>query len=123
MAFLAFCSEETRQAAYAALSHSSEPWNAIIKHPEKLERLLVTVRRNGYATMNATYSDVSYSGAASAVGLPILLNGIAVGSINCMYLRSSMDEAGVIARFLRPLQKAAGAIAQTLAAVRADGES
>jgi IclR family transcriptional regulator, mhp operon transcriptional activator len=123
MAFLAFCSEETRQAACAALSHSSEPWNAIVKQPEKLERLLVTVRRNGYATMNATYSDVSYSGAASAVGLPILLNGIAVGSINCMYLRSSMDEAGAVARFLKPLQKGAGAIAQTLAAVRADGEN
>ena len=122
MAFLAFCPQETRQSALAALSASSEPWNAIIKQPDKLKRLLATVRRNGYATMNAVYSEVSYNGAASAVGLPILINGVAVGSLNFMYLRSSLDEAGAIARFLKPLQKGAAAIAQALAAARADGE-
>ena len=122
MAFLAFCAEETRQSALTALSSSTDPWNAIIKQPEKLKRLLATVRRNGYATMNTAYSDVSYNGAASAVGLPILINGVAVGSLNFMYLRSSIDEAGAIARYLDPLQKAAAAIAQALAAVRTGGE-
>jgi hypothetical protein len=39
-----------------------------------------------------------------------------------MYLRSSIDEAGVIARFVKPLQKGAAAIAQALAAIRAGGE-
>ena len=119
MAFLAFCAEDTRRAAFAALAQSADPWNAIIKQPEKLKRLLESVRRNGYATMNNAYSDLSYSGAASAVGLPILVNGIAVGSINCMYLRSSMEEADAVARFLKPLQNGAAAIAQALAAVRA----
>jgi IclR family mhp operon transcriptional activator len=122
MAFLAFCAEETRQSALAALSSSTDPWNAIIKQPEKLKRLLATVRRNGYATMNTAYSDVSYNGAASAVGLPILVNGVAVGSLNLMFLRSSIDEAGAIAGFLKPLQRGAAAIAQALAAVRAGGE-
>jgi IclR family mhp operon transcriptional activator len=122
MAFLAFCNEETRRAAIAALSSSTDPWNAIVRQPDKLKRLLATVRRNGYATMNTAYSDASYNGVASAVGLPILMNGLAVGSLNLMYLRSSIDEAGVIARFVQPLQKGAAAIAQALAAVRAGGE-
>ena len=119
LAFLAFCGEDTRRAAFAALAQSTDPWNAIIRQPEKLKRLLASVRRNGYATMNTAYSDLSYSGAASAVGLPILVNGIAVGSVNCMYLRSSMHEADAVARFLKPLQNGAAAIAQALLAVRA----
>ncbi len=122
MAFLAFCDEVTRKAALAALSGSADPWNAIVKQPEKLKRLLAAVRRNGYATMNADYSDVSYNGVASAVGLPILINGVAVGSLNFMYLRSSIDEAAAISRYLKPLQKGAATIAQALAAVRAGGE-
>jgi len=122
MAFLAFSDEETRRAACMALSDSPDPWNAVIRQPEKLKRVLATVRRNGYATMNKAYSDASYSGVASAVGVPILVNGLAVGSLNLMYLRSSIDEAGVIARFVKPLQKGAAAIAQALAAIRAGGE-
>ena len=70
---------------------------ARIQQTEKLKRLLATVRRNGYATMNTAYSDVSYNGAASAVGLPILINGLAVGSLNFMYLRSSIEEADAVA--------------------------
>lgn len=122
IAFLAFCDEETRRAALAALGASTDPWDGIIRQPEKLKRLLATVRRNGYATMNTAYSDVSYNGAASAVGLPILINGLAVGSLNFMYLRSSIEEADAVARFVKPLQKGAAAIAQALAAVRAGGE-
>lgn len=121
-AFLAFCAEETRHAALIALGASSDPWDAIVKQPEKLKRLLATARRNGYGTMNKAYSEIAYNGAASAVGVPILINGIAFGSLNVMYLRSAIDEAGAIARFVKPLQKAAAQIAQALADIRAGGE-
>jgi len=102
-----------------ALSASGDPWDAIIKQPEKLKRLLATVRRNGYSTMNKAYSETAYNSVASAVGLPILINGMAVGSLNVMYLRSSIDEAEAIARFVKPLQKGAAAIARALANIRA----
>jgi IclR family mhp operon transcriptional activator len=122
LAFLAFCGEETRQAALAAVGASTDPWNALAKQPEKVKRLLGVVRRNGYAVMDASYSDVSYNGAASAVGLPILVNGLAVGSINCMFLRSSIDEKEAVGRFFKPLQRGAAEIARALVAVRAGGE-
>ena len=122
MAFLAFCDAATREAALAALSASTDPWNAIIRQPAKLERLLATVRRQGYATMNPDYASASYNGVASAVGVPILLGGAAVGSLNLMYLRSVSAEAGVIARFVGPLREGAAAIAQALGAMRAGGE-
>ena len=79
------------------------------------------MRRNGYAAMNKDYSDRSYSGVASAIGVPVLLGGTAVGSLNLMYLRNSIDEAGVITRYIKPLQEAAAAIAQALNAMRAGG--
>ncbi len=57
------------------------------------------------------------------IGLPILLNGTAVGSLNCMYLRGSTEEADAVVRLLHPQQKGAAGIAQALAAIRAGGES
>ncbi|TGE01652.1 helix-turn-helix domain-containing protein [Methylobacterium nonmethylotrophicum] len=118
MAFLAFCDATTRAGALAALSGSSDPWNAVARDPAAVEALLETVRRNGYASMNKDYSDTSYNGVASAIGVPVLLGGVAVGSLNLMYLRNSLDEADVVARFVAPLRTAAEEIAGALAGMR-----
>lgn len=83
--------------------------------------MLNIVRKRGYATMSQDYSDSSYGGMASAVGVPIPLGGAAVGSLNLMYLRNSIDETRVIARFVQPLKDAAADIAQALGAIRAGG--
>lgn len=118
LAFLAFCDPGTRAQALAALAGSDDPWNAVIHHPETLERLLAGVRENGYASMNKDYSRTSYNGVASAIGVPVLIGGVAVGSLNLMYLRNSLDEADVVARFVAPLRAAAAEIAGALAAMR-----
>ena len=121
LAFLAFCDPATREAALSVLRTSTDPWNAITQKPAELQRLLETVRANGYATMNADYAEHAYNGAASAVGVPILIPGGIAGSLNLMYLRHSIDEAGVISRFIVPLQGAASAIARALTGLRAGG--
>jgi IclR family transcriptional regulator, mhp operon transcriptional activator len=118
MSFLAFCDEKTRANAIAALAASNDPWNAIVREPKKLQAMLNAVRKRGYATMNKDYSDSSYGGMASSVGVPVLLGDAAVGSLNLMYLRNSIDEAHVIARFVQPLQQAAADVAQALNAMR-----
>jgi IclR family transcriptional regulator, mhp operon transcriptional activator len=123
LAFLGFCDDETRDAALAALGESSDPWNALARQPETLRRLLATVRRNGYAVMDKDYSERSYNGTASAVGVPILLGGRPVGSLNLMFLRDAIDEAGVIARFIAPLQQASAAVAEALAAIRSGADA
>jgi IclR family mhp operon transcriptional activator len=121
MSFLAFCDETTRANALAALAASTDPWSAIAREPKKLQGMLNIVRKRGYATMSQDYSDSSYGGMASAVGVPIPLGGAAVGSLNLMYLRNSIDETRVIARFVQPLKDAAADIAQALGAIRAGG--
>jgi IclR family mhp operon transcriptional activator len=122
LAFLAFCDHDTRETALASLDASTDPWNAIIRTPGRLQQLLETVRRNGYAAMNPDYADTSYNGVASAVGVPVLMGGIAVGSLNLMYLRSAIDEAAVVDRFIGPLRESAAEIAGALGAARAGGE-
>ncbi len=58
--------------------------------------------------MNEDYSRTSYNGVASAIGVPVLIGGIAVGSLNLMYLRNSLGEADVVARFVAPLAGGGG---------------
>lgn len=120
MAFLAFCDPKTRAQALAVLAASDDPWNAVVHDPERLERLLASVRDNGYASMNKDYSRTSYNGVASAIGVPVLIGGVAVGSLNLMYLRNSLGEADVVARFVAPLQAAAAEIADALSAMRGE---
>jgi IclR family transcriptional regulator, mhp operon transcriptional activator len=121
LSFLAFCDAETRRTALALLGASTDPWNQIMDRPVALQELLETIRKNGYATMHPDYSELAYNGIASAVGVPVLIGGVAVGSLNLMYLRNSIDEAGVIARFIAPLQEAAAAIARALTVAHAGG--
>lgn len=123
VSFLAFCDGETRDDALSRLTGSGDPWNAIVHRPAALGRLLERVRRDGYATMDEDYSSRSYNGVASAIGVPVMLAGVAVGSLNLMYLRNSIDEAGVISRFVQPLREAAAEIARALAALRAGVEA
>ena len=90
----------------------------LTRQTDALRRLLETNRHNGYAAMNKDYSNRSYNGTASAIGVPILLDGHAVGSLNLMCLRNTLDEAGVIDCFIAPLQQASAAIVAALAGLR-----
>ncbi|BAQ50154.1 MULTISPECIES: hypothetical protein [Methylobacterium] len=72
-----------------------------------LKGLLASLRENAYASMNKDYSRTSYNGVASAIGVPVLIGGVAVGSLNLMNLRNSLDEADVVARFVARLPAAA----------------
>jgi IclR family transcriptional regulator, mhp operon transcriptional activator len=50
--------------------------------------------------------------------VPVLLGGVAVGSLDRMNLRNSVDEADVVARFVARLPPAAAEIADALSAMR-----
>ncbi len=123
LSFLAFCSKADRARGLAAVKAGPEPWNAPARNTATLHRLLARLRRDGYATMHPAYASAAYDGTASAVGVPILHGGVAVGSLNVMYLRDTIDEAAAIARFVAPLREAATEIAQALGDMRPSAES
>lgn len=114
LSYLAFCSEHDRRHAIAAVSQSSDPWNAIARDADALARLLAAIRRDGYATMHEAYSRLAYDGIASAIGVPVLVGDVAVGSLNMMFLRDTLDGVQAVARFLDPLRGAAAEVAQGL---------
>jgi IclR family mhp operon transcriptional activator len=118
LAYLAFCDPATRAAALAALAGSQDPWDALARDPGAVERVLALVRRDGCAAMNPDYARTAYHGVASAIGVPVLVGGVAAGSLNLMYLRDSLDQAEVVARFVAPLRAAAAEIAAALTAMR-----
>jgi IclR family mhp operon transcriptional activator len=118
LAYVAFCPDAERQSGLAALRTAAEPWNAPARNPAALRRLVAKLREDGFATMHPAYSEAAYDGVASAVGVPVLIAGVAVGSLNVMYLRDAMDEPTAIGRFAAPLVQAAAEIADALSAAR-----
>lgn len=118
LAYFAFCSEAERARSLTALKAAPEPWNTPARNAATLRRLLSGLRRRGYATMHPAYGSTAYDGTASAVGVPILLDRVAVGSLNVMYLRDTIDEASAVASFVAPLREAAVSIALALDALR-----
>lgn len=107
LAFLAFCGEADRARALDLARRSQEPWNDLARDPAALAAQLTKIRAQGYAGMNEAYSSRDYGGLASAIGVPVLVQGVAVAALNLMYLRDAIDQQGVVERLLPVLQQAA----------------
>jgi IclR family mhp operon transcriptional activator len=114
LAFLAFCGEADRARALKLARTSPEPWNGPARSASAAAKLLKTIRRRGFATMHEEYSKRAYRGVASAMGVPILVDRVAVASLNMTFLRDAFTPAEAAAKFLRPLQDAALEIANTI---------
>lgn len=117
-AFLAFSDEAHRQQALALAGRSLEPWNAIAHRPKEAEAMFAAIRAAGFATMDEAYSAREYNGSASAIGVPILVQGMAKAALNVMYLREALSEAEAVDRFLPVLRQAAQDLSLTIPGLR-----
>jgi IclR family mhp operon transcriptional activator len=107
LAFLAFCPEAERQRALSLAIRSMEPWNAWAQDPAEAEAQLAAIRQAGFAVMNEAYSTREYGGLASAIGVPVLVDGVAVAALNLMYLREAIERSDAVERLLPVLRQAA----------------
>jgi IclR family mhp operon transcriptional activator len=116
-AFLAFCEPAERERALSLATRSAEPWNEPARDAARAEAFLREIRAQGYAVMDDAYSAREYGGLASAIGVPVLLNGAAIAALNLMYLNEASQRDEIVRRFLPLLQDAArelsGALAQS----------
>ncbi|MCR0980796.1 helix-turn-helix domain-containing protein [Roseomonas populi] len=117
-AFLAFCGPAERERALALAAASPDPWNEPARDPPRAERFLRVVREAGFATMDDAYAAREYGGLASAIGVPVLLDGVAVAALNLMYLNEATERDEVVRRLLPVLQGAAGEVSVALARSR-----
>lgn len=107
-AFLAFCAPAERERALALAARSPDPWNDLARDPAAAEALFAEIRRKGFASMDDSYSARDYGGLASALGVPVLVGGVAVAALNLMYLREAIEYPAAVERLLPRLQQAAG---------------
>jgi len=114
-AVLAWSSPERLDAICQELVERGRRPDALAAHPEKLERLLGQIRERGYAARAPGYYVTHRREArVSAIALPILMNGEAVGAVNLAWVAGAFSEREFARRYLRQLRAAANAINEAL---------
>ena len=83
---------------------------------KQAKRLIDRIRKQRYATIDESYSRREYEGTIGTIGLPILVDGVAVAALNMIFLREAINFGTVLERCLDPLLKAAKEIADTFPA-------
>ncbi len=116
LAYLAFCTAETRAAFLAAADPDDGPWNALVADPARLDAKLERVRARGYATMHPQYSAQEYNRQIDSVGVPIMSGQTVFASVNVIYLKQAVSPEKVPESIVPELKKAAAAMGQALAA-------
>ena len=113
-AYLGFCEAGERERALALAARSPESWNAIAARPSEAARFFADIRAAGFAAMDEGYAAREYGGLASAIAVPVLAGGVAVASLNLMYLRDAIAGQAVVERLLPLLRDAAAELGAAL---------
>lgn len=115
-AWLAFCSDEEREAIVADLVASDDASDRTA-HDSAFVKALVAetqskgygIRADGYSVRRATLEDKT-----SGIAVPIFLNGRVAACINLVWVLSAFDENAFVRRYLGELRSAAACIQQRL---------
>ena len=110
-AFLAFCPDDVRDVAIAAVRGKPDP---LVQRPMRepaLRRMLARFRRQGFA-----FNDRELSPRTRGVGVPVIARGTVVACLNTITLAEVLTLDQMNARCVGPLQAAAAAIGQAVAA-------
>jgi IclR family mhp operon transcriptional activator len=113
-AYLGFASEADRERALALAARSPEPWDAIAARPSEAAAFFAGIRAAGFAAMDENYAAREYGGLASAIAVPVLVGGVAVASLNLMYLREAIGRNAVVENLLPLLREAAAELGATV---------
>lgn len=116
LAYLAFCEEPEREAVLRREAQDPASWNDIARTPARAARALAEIRALGYATMHPDYSRIEYGHQISTIGVPILVGGTAVASLNVLFLKSALPVERALETLLPGLRESAVRVADALAA-------
>lgn len=116
LAYIAHCPEAERAAFLARDAADQGPWTGLAREPARLAALLATVRRRGFATMDAAYSRQEYNNRISSIGVPVMRGETVFAALNVIYLKSALGQEEARTALLAPLQEVARRMADALAA-------
>lgn len=114
LAYLAFCSEEERGKIIARLARKPDKWSEPARNPKRLEKMLATVRQNGYAVTSEEYSKEFFDNKVWGIGVPVRNGSQVFAALNIMMLKSAVSQEQGVRQYLRPLQETAARIAASL---------
>lgn len=115
IAYLAFCAEDERQHIIDRLATEGGDWNQLAQEPERLDKLLAQVRKDGFAVMSDEYSSNVFASNVWAIGVPVMHEGKLFATMNVMLLKSAVSLSEARRTLLAPLQATAAEIARNLA--------
>lgn len=115
LTYLAFCEEAERTRIINQLANLPDEWNALARQPEKLQKLLEKVRKQGYAVMEEQYSDKVFAGNVWAIGVPVIEGEKLFATMNIMLLKNAVTLEQARNDLLPLLCEAAAEIAGNLA--------
>ncbi|HEX2884952.1 helix-turn-helix domain-containing protein [Vineibacter terrae] len=119
-AYVAACSTPRLEEILGCLARSSEPFDRIATDRAAVDRILQETRRRGYGTPDEAYSKAVYQSATSGFAVPVLANQEPVGSINLMFLTSTIRLQDAVTNFLPTLRRAAERIGKAMESDLAD---
>jgi len=107
LAFLAFTPEAERETLVSSLTKQPSHPEALSADPGRLQRKLKAVRRLGYATINRSTSRALHRDELQTLGVPILVDGIAIAALNVIFLRRAVPLKTALREFLPSLRQTA----------------
>jgi IclR family transcriptional regulator, mhp operon transcriptional activator len=109
-AHLSFCPEAQRLEIIETLRMQAQPEDLEYLESGALERMLLTVRRNGYATrLGGPYVPIT-----SSISVPIMVNGQVAACVTVIWNTTAMAASRAIRLFTPQLRRAAAEIAQKI---------
>ena len=79
-----------------------------------MAKILRETQHRGYAIPDDAYSKAVYDSATSGFAVAVMADGVAIASINLMFLTSTIALGEAVANFLPALRQAAAQIGHTM---------
>ena len=100
-AWLAACSAEEREATLSILRERPDSMGAMARDSAYVQRVLRETRRRGYAVNKSEWLAQS---SMSAIALPIIANGQAIGAINLAMPSNAISEREIASKYVPRLR-------------------
>jgi len=108
-AWLAWCSQEEREATLSLLRHRADAIGRMAKDDAYVNKILRDTRRRGYALNKGEWESEQ---SVTAIALPILVAEHAIGAVNLVLQRQQVTDRQISGRYISRLRALANDISQ-----------
>jgi len=117
--YLAFCSDQEREAILKRLRKSDKPEDRLARDPKRLDKILAETHHRGYGTRDSAFGGGAYGNppvddGLAVVAVPLLDRTRVHGSVNILWIKTAFTTEQFANRHLADLRAAAAEIVSSL---------